>query len=201
MSLTEDNHKVYERDIDRAISYDVDLRKRIKEYSSIAIVEYNGKDISGSRAIAGFLKENCGSTAAVKRITLLGSTHEITAYNVKELPELFPDAQISAPNLVWTDWNIRNSNITEKLAFHVLTALDINDVSFLTIRIDRLGGYEEDDNTEEIERKRKNKVYAQTERLYDYFESQKGKSSYCIIRKAIRETPDMPKCNCISKLL
>lgn len=109
-------------DIYERITGDEELVHFIPLIDDIAILEYDGKDISGSMAVAKYLKELDFVTNKVKRIVLFGKANEAVKSNVAKLTDLFPEAVVSVSNKPWNKTDIKKLKVANVLVLHMARA-------------------------------------------------------------------------------
>lgn len=97
------------------------LDKLIRLVDSIAIIEYNGKDINGCKALCEYIKEQDLSIDIVKRVVLLGRRNRELKRSREKTEELFPDCEITIPGLTWLDVDPVSLKVRNTLVLHMFT--------------------------------------------------------------------------------
>lgn len=97
------------------------LDKLIRSVDSIAIIEYNGKDINGCKALCEYIKEQDLSIDIVKRVVLLGRRNRELKRSREKIDELFPDCEITIPRLTWLDVDPVSLKVRNTLVLHMFT--------------------------------------------------------------------------------
>ena len=110
-----------------AICDEDELIRMLPLIEDIAIIEYDGRNIDGSCAIAQYMEDNFIDTSVVRRIVLLGKKNSKTSANEDKLLELFPNAEICIVNKIWNELNPRTLKIWNTLVFHIGIAIGISD--------------------------------------------------------------------------
>jgi len=127
--------------INDAISINKRLHDLLLLTDNIAIIEYNGSNIDGSKAIASYLDENDISTNAVSNIVLLGKKCKDLRANIRALGYIFPYANIVVPGKDWRGVDVKSLDFDCPLVLHMFL-----DTGFI-VRGDRLDGNVVDDLT------------------------------------------------------
>lgn len=113
-----------------AISGEEELIRQLSLIDDIAIIEYDGRNITGSCAIAQYMEENFIDTSVVTRIVLLGKKNTQMAANENHLSELFPNAKITLTNKLWSELEPRTLKICNTLVFHIGMTIGIDDFKY-----------------------------------------------------------------------
>lgn len=116
MSYSQDN-------IYTSIKQDKCLCKKLLSVDDITLMEYNGKNIEGSRAIACLLKDLGHDENVVRRVCLFGKPDEAIDENGEEEKQLFPNAEITIVGKPWSEIDAYTLMITSVLVLHFATDL------------------------------------------------------------------------------
>ena len=112
------------------ISSDSELTRMLPIIEDISIIEYDGKNIGCSCAIAQYMIKNGINTSVVSRIVLFGKKTSKTVANEKRLLELYPNASISIINQTWHEFDPKSLNLQNTLIFHAGLSVDISDYTY-----------------------------------------------------------------------
>ena len=91
----------------------------IHSVDSIAIIEYNGKDINGCKALYEFISEQELDECIVKRVVLLGKRCREIRKNKESVEELFPNCEVTIPGSVWSKVEAKELNVRNTLVLHM----------------------------------------------------------------------------------
>lgn len=96
------------------------LNEMLLMMENLAIIEYNGVNIDGCRAISAYLDENNIEKGVVKNIVLLGKKNKAIRNNNSILNVMFPEANIIIPNQDWRDIDPHEINIHNTCVLHMI---------------------------------------------------------------------------------
>lgn len=96
------------------------LNEMLLMMENLAIIEYNGVNIDGCRAIFAYLDANNIEKDVVKNIVLLGKKNKAIRNNNSILNEMFPEANIIIPNHDWRDIDPHEINIHNTCVLHMI---------------------------------------------------------------------------------
>ena len=122
--------KGIQSDIITAITSQSELTRLLPLIGNIAIIEYDGKDVTGSLDIARYFNGHDIDPIAINRILLLGKRSRETLRNKEILSKHFPLADITIVNKRWQDIDPRELKITNTLVFHTGYSAGISDTLF-----------------------------------------------------------------------
>lgn len=96
------------------------LNEMLLMMENLAIIEYNGMNIDGSKAISAYLDSNDIDKNVVKNIVLLGKKNKAIKSNMSLLNEMFPEADIIIPNKDWRNIDPHDINIHNTCVLHMI---------------------------------------------------------------------------------
>lgn len=105
-------------DIYNSIKNDRELEQTLSAIDDITILEYNGRNISGSKTISCFLKSIGRDDDVVRRVCLFGKPDDTIQQNYEEEKQLFPNAEVTVEGKLWYHVNAYALNITSVLVLH-----------------------------------------------------------------------------------
>lgn len=112
------------------ITRDSELVRMLPMIGDLAIIEYNGENITSSCAIAQYMIENGIDTSVVNRIILMGKKTPKIVANEKQLLKQYPNATISIINKVWNKVDNRTLNVHNILVFHIGHTVGVSDYTY-----------------------------------------------------------------------
>ena len=101
------------------ISKCADLERMLPLITSVAIIEYNGEDITGSMEIARHYEEHGYSVNAIKKIILCGKISNAILENENKLKKHFPSAKIEKTLCSWLQIKEKDLQVFDTLVFHM----------------------------------------------------------------------------------
>ncbi len=122
-------HRIMDMDaanIINAICDEEELIRMLPLIEDIAIIEYDGRNIDGSCAIAQYMEDNFIDTSVVRRIVLLGKKSPKLSTNAEKLSAFFPNAEINIVNKFWSELNPRTLKVRNTLVFHIAIEIGIS---------------------------------------------------------------------------
>ena len=120
----------YEDIIVRAFANDVELSRLLSLIDNVAIIEYDGSDVSGSAAFAAYLDSYTLDRGIVKRIVLCGCKGGKVRKNAERLGELYPSAKIHVAAREWNRLDNELLEIRNTLVLHNAASLRFTDTFF-----------------------------------------------------------------------
>lgn len=112
------------------LSDEKELTRLLPMINDVAVIEYDGRNIECSRAIAHYMENNGIDLSVVNRIVLLGKKTSQTINNVSALLEIFPNAKTTVINKPWYEVEPRKLHAWNTLTFHVGITVGINNYMF-----------------------------------------------------------------------
>ena len=112
------------------LSSNEDLRRILPLTHSVAIVEYDGKNVEGSIQLWNYLNSQNIGTDSVSRIVLCGRCEAMTYANRDILKELFPSACIEIISTNWSLVEPEKLKMHHTLVFHMGFSVNITDYDF-----------------------------------------------------------------------
>lgn len=113
-------------DIMGFIGQDIELNRILPLIRRVAIIEYNGEDITGSLEVARHYTEFGFDINAVKRIILCGNNTFRISSKEEELKKRFPSATIEKTGNSWKEIDEDGLQMYETLVFHLGFGARIN---------------------------------------------------------------------------
>lgn len=114
----------------QVLSEEKELTRLLPLINDVAIIEYDGRSIECSRAIAHYMADNGVGLSVVSRIVLLGKKTSQTVHNESALLKIFPNAQTTVVNKPWYEVEPRELHVWNTLTFHVGVTVGMNDYMF-----------------------------------------------------------------------
>lgn len=116
---------------------DNDIYVRIKEdeglthllplIDDVAILEYDGRDISGSIAVSNYLKDNDINNEIIRKVVVFGKKDQNLESNIERLSTLFPSAEITPTYKSWKRINAEKLRVQNILELHMARATDVRE--------------------------------------------------------------------------
>lgn len=101
------------------------LDKLIQLVDNVAIIEYDGKDINGCKALCEYILEQNLNIEIVKRVILLGKRCRELKKNREKIEELFPNCEVTVPNSTWHDVNPVDLKLRNTLVLHMTFSIGV----------------------------------------------------------------------------
>lgn len=122
--------EIERKNIIEVLSGDSELVRLLPSIDDLAIVEYDGKNIDCSCAIAQYMEENDIDVSIVNRIVLLGKKTSQKSINERKLSEFFPNADITIVNKPWQETEPTKLKLWNTLVIHIGITIGISDYKF-----------------------------------------------------------------------
>ena len=116
-----------DNDIYIRIKEDEGLTHLLPLIDDVAILEYDGRDISGSIAVSNYLKDNDINNEIIKRVVVFGKKDQNLESNIERLSTLFPSAEITPTYKSWKRINVEKVRVQDILVLHMSRATDVRE--------------------------------------------------------------------------
>ena len=120
----------YQDTIERAFALDKELCRLLPLIDNVAIIEYDGNDVSGSVSFAAYLNKHKMNCCVVKNILICGRKNEKIKENAERLGEMYSSAKILITNAKWSSLDIEILGIRNTLVLHNAASIRFTDTFF-----------------------------------------------------------------------
>lgn len=119
----------YSAYIEESFANDKELARLLPLIDNVAIIEYDGTDVSGSVSFACYLLKNKLDSTIVKRVVVCGRKKQEITKNKSILENLYPSAEISFTRKEWKDSDFKSFNIRNTLVLHMAASIHTHGIN------------------------------------------------------------------------